>query len=126
MRTLVSSLLLSATGLILALGIADRRRTFAILSALGAKPRQLGAFLWSEALLLFVAGTVVGTLTGFALAWMMVKLLTGAFDPPPEFLSVPWIYLGALIGVALVSVAIAVLGALRETRVPAVQRMREI
>ena len=116
----------SATGLILALGIADRRRTFAILSALGAKPRQLGAFLWSEALLLFVAGTVVGTLTGFALAWMLVKLLTGAFDPPPEFLSVPWLYLGALIAVALVSVAIAVIGALRETRVPAVQRMREL
>ncbi len=116
----------SSTGLILALGLADRRRTFAILSALGAKPRQLGAFLWSEALLLFLAGTVVGTVTGFALAWMLVKLLTGAFDPPPEYLSVPWAYVGALIGVALVSVALAVVGALRETRVPAVQRMREI
>ncbi len=116
----------SATGLILALGLADRRRTFAILSALGAKPRQLGAFLWSEAILLFLAGTVIGTLTGFVLAWMLVKLLTGAFDPPPEFLSVPWPYLIALIGVALVSVALAVIGALRETRVPAVQRMREI
>ena len=116
----------SATGLILALGIADRRRTFAILSALGAKPRQLGAFLWSEALLLFVAGTLVGTLTGFAVAWMLVKLLTGAFDPPPERLSVPWFYLGGLIGVALVSVVIAIVDALRETRVPAVQRMREI
>ncbi|MHB1591185.1 MAG: ABC transporter permease, partial [Sulfuricella sp.] len=116
----------SATGLILALGLADRRRTFAILSALGAKPRQLGAFLWSEAFLLFLVGTTVGTLTGFALAWMLVKLLTGAFDPPPEFLSVPWLYLAALIGVALVSAAIAVIGALRETRVPAVQRMREI
>ncbi len=116
----------SATGLILALGLADRRRTFAILSALGAKPRQLGAFLWSEALMLFLAGTTVGTLIGFALAWMLVKLLTGAFDPPPESLSVQWGYVGALIGVALVSVAIAVIGALRETRVPAVQRMREI
>ncbi len=37
-----------------------------------------------------------------------------------------WIYLGMLVGVALVSVAIAVIAALRETRVPAVQRMREI
>ncbi|HAL36680.1 MAG TPA: ABC transporter permease [Polaromonas sp.] len=116
----------SATGLILALGLADRRRTFAILSALGAKPRQLGAFLWSEALLIFLAGTIIGTLTGFALAWMLVKLLTGAFDPPPEFLSVPWVYVIALIGVALVSVILAVISALRETRVPAVQRMREI
>ena len=119
-------LVASATGLILALGLADRRRTFAILAALGAKPRQLGAFLWSEALLLFLAGTVIGTLTGFALAWMLVKLLTGAFDPPPEFLSVPWAYVGALIGVALISVAFAVIGALRETQIPAVQRMREI
>ena len=51
-----------ATGLILALGLADRRRTFAILSALGAKPRQLDAFLWSEALLLFLTGTVIGGL----------------------------------------------------------------
>lgn len=116
----------SATGLILALGLADRRRTFAILSALGAKPRQLGAFLWSEAFLLFVAGTIIGTLTGFVLAWMLVKLLTGAFDPPPEYLSVPWPYIGTLIVVALASVALAVIGALRETRVPAVQRMREI
>ncbi len=87
---------------------------------------ERGEGTWSEALLLLVAGTLIGTLTGFVLAWMLVKLLTGAFDPPPESLSVPWIYLGALIGVALVSVAIAVLGALRETQVPAVQRMREI
>lgn len=116
----------SATGLVLALGIADRRRTFAILSALGAKPAQLGAFLWSEAWLLYLAGALVGIATGFALAWMLVKLLTGAFDPPPEALSVPWTYLAAVAAVAFVSVAVAVLGALRETRVPAVQRMREI
>lgn len=115
-----------AAGLVLALGIADRRRTFAILSALGAKPAQLGAFLWSEAWLLYLGGAVVGTATGFALAWMLVKLLTGAFDPPPEALAVPWPYLAAVAGVALVSVALAVVGALRETRVPAVQRMREI
>ncbi|MDS0859806.1 ABC transporter permease [Burkholderia pseudomultivorans] len=115
-----------ATGLILSVGLADRRRMFAILSALGAKPRQLGAFLWSEACLLFVAGSVVGTFAGFALAWMLVKLLTGVFDPPPEMPSVPWLYLAALIGVALLAVVLAVTGALRETRVPAVQRMREL
>src|ERR1700674_1628344 len=41
-----------AAGLILALGLTDRQRSFAILSALGAKPRQLSAFLWSEGLLI--------------------------------------------------------------------------
>jgi putative ABC transport system permease protein len=119
-------LVAGATGLVLALGLADRRRTFAILSALGAKPSQLGAFLWSEAALLFVAGTCTGILSGFALAWMLVKLLTGVFDPPPELLSVPWLYLVTLVGVAFVSVLFAVMSSQRETRIPAVQRMREI
>ncbi|MDW3689000.1 FtsX-like permease family protein [Cupriavidus sp. CV2] len=82
--------------------------------------------MWSEALLLFLAGTTIGTLSGFALAWMLVKLLTGVFDPPPELLSVPWLYLAALVVVAFVSVALAVVGAYRETRIPAVQRMREL
>jgi putative ABC transport system permease protein len=115
-----------ATGLILALGLADRRRTFAILSALGAKPRQLGAFLWSEALLLFLTGTIIGSLIGFTLAWMLVKLLTGIFDPPPDVLSLPWLYLGVLIAVAFISVSVAVLSARREMRTPAVQRLREL
>ena len=33
------------TGLILVLEMAERKRSFAILSALGARPSQLGAFL---------------------------------------------------------------------------------
>lgn len=115
-----------ASGLILALGLADRRRSFAILSALGATPRQLGAFLWSEALLLFIGGTLIGSVTGVALAWMLVKLLTGVFDPPPDVLSTPWLYLGALLAVALASVTFAVLGAYRGMRIPAVQRLRDI
>lgn len=115
-----------ATGLILALGLADRRRIFAILSALGAKPRQLGAFLWSEALFIFVTGALVGTGTGVALAWMLIKLLTGVFDPPPDFLSVPWVYLVSVVGIAFISAVAAVKGAQAETRVPAVQRMREL
>src|SRR5262249_17001039 len=41
-------LVAAATGLLLWLGLAERRRTFAIASALGARPRQLGGFVWSE------------------------------------------------------------------------------
>lgn len=115
-----------ATGLILALGLADRRRIFAILSALGAKPKQLGAFLWSEALFIFITGTLVGTATGVWLAWMLIKLLTGVFDPPPDFLSIPWPYLATVFGIAFISAVVAVKGAQAETGVPAVQRMREL
>ena len=115
-----------AAGLVLALGLADRRRSFAVLSALGAKPRQLSAFLWSEGLLIFSAGGGIGLLGGLGMAWMLVKLLTGIFDPPPDRLSTPWLYVIALVLIALVSIAAAVIGAQRETRVSAVQRLREL
>lgn len=115
-----------AAGLILALGLADRRRGFAILSALGAKPRQLAAFLWSEGMLIFTVGGTIGVVGGFGMAWMLVKLLTGVFDPPPDRLSIPWVYILVLIGAAFASVAAAVIEAQHETRVPAVQRLREL
>jgi putative ABC transport system permease protein len=57
---------------------------------------------------------------------MLVKLLTGIFDPPPDVLSLPWLYLGVLIAVAFISVSVAVLSARREMRTPAVQRLREL
>jgi putative ABC transport system permease protein len=99
-----------ATGLILGLGLAERRRMFAILTALGAKASQLGAFLWSEALLILIVGILIGVLLGVGVAQVLVKMLTGVFDPPPDALAVPWGYL-ALLGVAAVaSTVLAVLG----------------
>ncbi len=115
-----------AAGLVLALGFADRRRHFAVLSALGAKPHQLSAFLWSEGLLIFGVGGAIGLASGFGMAWMLVKLLTGVFDPPPDGLSTPWFYVLALVCAAFGSIAAAVIAAQRETRVPAVQRLREL
>ena len=38
----------AASGLTLALGFRERRRTFAIAAALGARPRQLGGFIWAS------------------------------------------------------------------------------
>src|SRR5207248_10294932 len=69
-----------AAGLILVLGVLDRRRSFAIIMALGAKRSQLLAFLRGEALLIVVAGTILGYLTGSIVAWIMVTLLAGVFD----------------------------------------------
>lgn len=119
-------MLAGAAGLVLALGLADRRRDFAVLSALGAKPRQLSAFLWSEGLLIFSVGGAIGLLGGLGMAWMLVKLLTGVFDPAPDRLSTPWLYVAGLIFAAFASIMVAVIGTQRETRVPAVQRLREL
>ena len=118
-------LLAAASGLILALGLAERRRTFAILSALGAKSGQLGAFLWSEGLFVLVSGAVAGLLTGFGVAEMLVKVLTGVFDPPPEALSVPWSYLLWLVVAAAVATVLAVSSARVTSRQPVVQALRD-
>jgi putative ABC transport system permease protein len=99
----------AASGLILALGFIERRRNFTILSAIGARRGQLAAFLWGEGLLVIVGGLVFGFLSGVATAWMLVKLLTGVFDPPPEALTVPWLYLGIVLFLMAVSVIAAIL-----------------
>jgi putative ABC transport system permease protein len=114
-----------AAGLVLALGVLDRRRSFAAMAALGAKPAQILAFLKSEALLIFVAGSVLGALTGAAVAWMLVQLLAGVFDPPPDHLTVPWLYLGLLFAAAAVSVSVAVGIAERRVEVTPILTLRQ-
>ena len=42
------ALAIAASGLTLGFGFQERRRTFAIACALGAKIRQLGGFVWGE------------------------------------------------------------------------------
>jgi putative ABC transport system permease protein len=97
-----------ATGLALFLSLAERRRSFAILSALGAKRRHLAAFMWSEALTVLIGGGLVGIGLGWLIAFALVKVLAGVFDPPPEALTVPWIYLLFLCAAATALTAVGV------------------
>jgi len=115
-----------ASGLVLALGLAERRRTFAITSALGAKGRQLGGFVWSEAAFVAIGGLTLGALSGWWLAQVIVKILTGVFDPPPEHLSVPWPYLGGLLVAVGAAIVVAGVGMLRATRRPAMSVLRDL
>ncbi|MEO8242739.1 MAG: ABC transporter permease [bacterium] len=116
----------ASAGLMLALGFDDRKRGFAILAAIGAKPRQLGAFLWAEGTLVIMGGGIFGIALGSIIAWMMVKLLTGVFDPPPEGLAVPWIYVLTLLALVAGSTLGAVLTAGKKQREEAVSLMRDI
>ncbi|MDL2409182.1 ABC transporter permease [Rhizobium calliandrae] len=106
--TFAFGLAISAAGLMLWLGFADRRRDFAILMAIGAKPAQMAAFLWGEGILIATGGLVYGLSSGVLLAWMLVKLLTGVFDPPPDALSIPFVYLALVIVLLLASLATAI------------------
>ncbi len=119
-------LVAGAIGLIFALGLAERRRSFAILRALGASSQHLGAFLWSEALVVYAFGTVAGLALGWAIAWMLTKLMTQVFDPPPDTLYVPWVYLIVLCFAGLVAASIAVLMQLRRTKEPLTSAMRAV
>ncbi|QYR19347.1 ABC transporter permease [Paenibacillus sp. sptzw28] len=113
-----------STGVILALGMAERRRTYSILTALGAKKKQLGSFIWSEGILILSLGAIFGCALGFGEAQMFVKVLTGVFDPPPDYLQIPWSYLMTLIIFAVLSTMTAVWGAIRMARQGVVKALR--
>lgn len=119
-------LVVGATGLVLGLSLIERQRTFAILAALGARANQLGAFVWSEGVLLLVGGCIVGVGAGVGVASMLVALLTHVFDPPPEALVVPWGYLALMLGAAIVATCAAMLIAQRVSARLVVERLREL
>jgi putative ABC transport system permease protein len=116
----------AAAGLMLALGFNDRKRNFAILAAIGARPHQLGAFLWSEGALVVWGGIALGLFSGGVTAWMLVKLLTGVFDPPPERLAVPWLYVCGVLALVAVSVLAAVRYTRARSRRDAVEVLRDL
>jgi putative ABC transport system permease protein len=119
-------LAVAATGLVLGLGLNERRRSFAIARALGARPRQVAAFVRVEAGIITVLGLVLGAMAGWGLAQMLVKILTGVFDPAPSGLTVPWGYLVGMAVLAGVAAAAAAEVVVRATRRPVVETIRDL
>lgn len=120
------ALAIAASGLTLGLAFQERRRTFAIASALGARSRQLGGFVWGQSLFVTAGGLVLGTATAIVLSEMLVKVLTGVFDPPPDFLSVPWGYLTGVVALTLGAVGATGALTLRALRRPAIEELRDL
>lgn len=119
-------LLAGSIGLVLALGLAERKRNLAILKVVGANRKQIDAFIWSECLIMFLGGSISGTLLGIGIAQMLVKVLTGVFDPPPEFLAVPWGYLAVLFITAVISAIIAVYIVKMISKRPVLEELRSL
>ncbi len=116
----------AATGLVLALSLAQRRRSFAITRALGGRHRQVAAFVRVEAGLVTISGLAFGAAAGWGLSALLVKILTGVFDPPPATLAVPWRYLGALGALAALAAAAAGELTVRAARRPVIETIREL
>ena len=96
-----------AGGLVLALALNERRRSFAVARALGARRRHVLAFIGGEVSVVAVGGAVAGVALGWVLAEMLASVLTGVFDPPPVALSVPWVYLTGMAVVIVAALAVA-------------------
>lgn len=116
----------ASTGMVLWLGLAERRRTWAVTTALGATPRQLGAFVWVEGTLVAASGLLAGALGGWVLSLTLVRVLSGVFDPPPNSLAVPWAYLTVIAGIAVTATATAAAVVLNAARRPAPELLRAL
>jgi putative ABC transport system permease protein len=119
-------LAVASSGLALGLGFRERRRTFALAAALGAKTRQLGGFVWAESAFVTAGGVVLGAVAAAGITTMLVKVLTGVFDPPPDALAVPWTYLGGVLVLTVGAVGVAGAATLRALRRPPIEELRDL
>ena len=115
-----------AMALFVAVNLAERRHELATMAALGASLRRAAAFLWSEAALVLVASLALAALLGWLLAEMLVAMLRHVFDPPPDHLAAPWVFLAGLGGAAVIGcLAATALAALQIRRLPLGAILRE-
>lgn len=93
--------------------VLDRRRDFAIMKALGASERLIGAFFAAEAAVLGVAGAILGFFIGIGVAAWIGRV---NFHAPvvPRFGIFPYVLAGS-VAVALIS-AIVPIGMLRRVQ----------
>jgi putative ABC transport system permease protein len=103
----------AAGGLVLALGLAERRRSLAIMSALGGRRQHLRAAVAGETVLVGVTGATGGAVLGGYLTQVLIKVLTGVFDPPPSAVTVPWGYLATLTALIVACLAMVTAVAVR-------------
>ena len=116
----------AASGLVFILGLAERRRIFAISASLGANAKQLSSFVWSEAFFVTVGGIVLGAVAGWSLSLVIVRIMKGVFDPPPEHLFVPWAYLSLVLGIVIAAVLAAGIVMIRAAQKPAIEIIRDL
>ncbi|GAA5041781.1 ABC transporter permease [Nocardia callitridis] len=107
--------------------VAQRLRELALLRAVGASRRQVGASVVVEALIIGLIGSAVGLVAGIGLAYGLSSVLN-AFDlglPTGSMAVLPrTIAVGLLVGL-VVTVLSAYAPARRAARIPPVEAMRE-
>ncbi|HEY0009912.1 MAG TPA: ABC transporter permease [Tepidisphaeraceae bacterium] len=109
--------MLSATFIIfstLSMGVSERQRTLAMLRAIGATRRQIGAMVVTEGVGISALGVLLGVPLGFGFSAIIVAVLATIFPVTP---TLDWL------GVAMAS-TVAMLAALAASALPAWQATR--
>jgi putative ABC transport system permease protein len=57
---------------------------------------------------------------------MLIKVLTGIFDPPPSVIAVPWGYLSITVVAVAAAMAVAAIVSARASTRPAVEELRDL
>jgi putative ABC transport system permease protein len=73
-----------------------------------------------------VLGTLCGLAAGAGLSYLLVKVLTGVFDPPPSSLAVPWGYLVAVVACTTAAVLLAAVLVIEQARRQARDLLRTV
>ncbi|WP_328617150.1 FtsX-like permease family protein [Amycolatopsis sp. NBC_00355] len=115
-----------AGGMVLAVGLAERRRGLAIMAVLGARRRHLRGLVLGEGLVLIAGGLLGGAIIAWGVSQMLVKVLTGVFDPPPSSIAVPWTYLVATVAAVVVAVVVAAVTSAHASTRPSVEELRDL
>jgi putative ABC transport system permease protein len=82
--------------------------------------------VWGESIFVTGGGLILGAVIAAVLSVTLVDVLTGVFDPPPDFLTIPWFYLIGVGAAVLVTVVLAGLITLRALRRPAIEQLRDL
>ncbi|MDX3102040.1 hypothetical protein ACIBO5_08385 [Nonomuraea angiospora] len=73
-----------------------------------------------------MAAAVLGGLCGWALSRMLVAVLSGVFDPPPDALAVLWAYLVVLAVLGVAAPLAAGAATVRAARRPPLTALRDL
>jgi putative ABC transport system permease protein len=94
-------------GLFVLAGLSERRRELATLVAIGAEPGQMRALLAGELLVVGLAGAGTGLLIGGLVGLVLLQILGGVFDPPPDLPAIPLTLIAAMLGSIVIGFALA-------------------